>query len=366
MTQILALASPDHNLEAKAVFRYLDVDNDDFLSIHKANERLNDFGLSDADIQRLFDTLDTNRDGKISWDEFVSGYRTTWRAVEKAAMDRFQKMKTIGRGAFGVVRLVKKKETGALLVMKKVDVTDISDKERGAAVQEITLLAMLRHPAIICYHEAFVHRGSLCVVMDYADGGDLAQKIEEHKTAETTIEDTQVLTWFVQICLALQMIHEHKVVHRDLKAGNIFLTAKGAIKLGDFGIARVLAGTCEMASTAVGTPYYLAPEIIEGKKYDQLADMWSLGVVLYELAALQLPFKASNMPALMLRIMQGQYDPLPGHCSAAVVKLVQQLLQLECEVRPSINELLQSAELKAHESAALFALDIHPLATQKG
>ena len=100
--------------------------------------------------------------------------------------------------------------------------------------------------------------------MDYADGGDLTSKIKEAKevgAANLLSEDT-VLNWFTQICLAIKHCHDRKILHRDLKAGNVFLMKNGIVKLGDFGIAKVLSSTVEKAVTIVGTPYYLSPEII--------------------------------------------------------------------------------------------------------
>jgi NIMA (never in mitosis gene a)-related kinase len=101
-----------------------------------------------------------------------------------------------------------------------------------------------------------------------------------------------VLNWFTQICLALKHVHDRKILHRDLKSQNIFLTKKGMIKLGDFGIARVLSDTKSKAKTVVGTPYYLSPEIIKSEPYSFKSDIWSLGVLLYEMCALTPPFNA--------------------------------------------------------------------------
>ena len=100
--------------------------------------------------------------------------------------------------------------------------------------------------------------------MDYADGGDLNSKIKEQKDQGSNkyLSEDTVLNWFTQICLALKHCHDRKILHRDLKAQNIFMNKNGIIKLGDFGIAKVLSSTVEKAVTIVGTPYYLSPELI--------------------------------------------------------------------------------------------------------
>lgn len=134
-------------------------------------------------------------------------------------------------------------------------------------------------------------------------GGDLAQKISDLQTrnkgkpevARDYFSEEQILHWFTQICLALKHCHDRKIMHRDIKALNVFLTSNDIVKLGDFGIARVMASTSEMAATVVGTPYYLSPEIVQNNTYDNKSDVWSIGVLLYELCALRPPFNGQNI-----------------------------------------------------------------------
>jgi NIMA (never in mitosis gene a)-related kinase len=138
--------------------------------------------------------------------------------------------------------------------------------------------------------------------MDYADGGDLSDKIKSTKESHEFITENEVLNYFTQMCLAIKHIHDRKIIHRDLKAQNIFLEKNGTIKLGDFGIAKVLEQTVAQANTQVGTPYYISPEIIKGKKYSFETDIWSLGVILYEMCALDVPIKAKNLHELYMKI----------------------------------------------------------------
>ena len=105
------------------------------------------------------------------------------------------------------------------------------------------------------------------------------------------------------MCLAIKHCHDRKILHRDLKTANIFLTKKEFVKLGDFGIARVLSNTRSNAKTVVGTPYYLSPEIIESSPYSFKSDIWSLGVILYEMCALVPPFNAQSLHQLAQRII---------------------------------------------------------------
>ena len=102
------------------------------------------------------------------------------------------------------------------------------------------VLKAMRHPYIVTYRESFMDKRCLCIVMDYADGGDMYQKIAKQKQLGTGLSENQLLDWYVQILLAMKHIHDRKILHRDLKTQNIFLTSKGEVKIGDFGIARVL------------------------------------------------------------------------------------------------------------------------------
>ncbi len=156
------------------------------------------------------------------------------------------------------------------------------------------------------------------------------------------LEENYVLDTFVQLALALKHVHDRKIIHRDIKTENIFLSShKRVVKLGDFGIAKVLESTLQQARTAIGTPYYLSPEICQGKLYNFKSDIWSLGVVLYELCALRCPFAGANMKGLMLCISKGSYAPIPSSFSSETRKLIADMLNLNPKLRPSINELLR-------------------------
>ena len=120
--------------------------------------------------------------------------------------------------------------------------------------------------------------------------------------------------------------HDKKVLHRDLKSGNIFVTKRGIMKLGDFGIARVLSNTKSKAKTVVGTPFYLSPEIINSEHYSFKSDIWSLGVLLYEMAALTPPFNAPSLHQLAAKIINANYAPLPEHFSPAVTELIELMI----------------------------------------
>jgi NIMA (never in mitosis gene a)-related kinase len=171
-------------------------------------------------------------------------------------------------------------------------------------------------------------------------GGDLLQHIKQARGHY--FPEAQILDWFTQIALALKHCHDRKILHRDIKSQNIFLTSKNTAKLGDFGIAKVLSNTIDKARTIVGTPYYISPEIIQNKPYNFASDIWSLGVILYELCALKPPFDAPSISALGFKIVRGVYQPIPSHYSRELKTFVSQLLSAEPMKRPRINEILSN------------------------
>ena len=136
------------------------------------------------------------------------------------------------------------------------------------------------------------------------------------------------MDWFTQICLGMKHIHDRKVIHRDLKGQNIFLTQRGFVKIGDLGIAKVLNATLQKARTCVGTPYYLSPEIVQSQPYTFSTDVWSMGVMLYEMAALRPPFDAPSLHMLSMKIVRGAFTPISTNFSQGLRNLVTQCLQV--------------------------------------
>lgn len=260
-------------------------------------------------------------------------------------MDDYEKVKKIGEGSFSTAWLVHDRRTGTRFVLKEVNILRMTAQEKAEALKEAYVLSKLRHPNIVSYKDSFERNGFLNIVTDYCDGGDLHSKIFAHKERreDSTVHFSQitVLSWFLQLCLALQYTHERKILHRDIKAKNIFLTKSGVVKLGDFGIARILDRSSEMAWTCVGTPYYLSPEMCEGKPYNSKSDVWALGCVLYEMCALRHAFQADNFQGLVIKIVSGCHGPVPTFYSHELRSLIREMLRKRPDDRPSINALLQ-------------------------
>jgi NIMA (never in mitosis gene a)-related kinase 1/4/5 len=219
------------------------------------------------------------------------------------SLKKYKKVKYLGKGSYGAAILVcLKSNPKENFVIKEIVIGHLKESEQQSAKNEVEVLRQMHHSNIAMYVESFVESSKLYIVMEYADGGDLTGAINRRKTSGEPWKEDEVMRIFVQICLALKHVHDQNILHRDLKSQNIFLTNKGIVKLGDFGIAKVLDASGDQARTQIGTPYYLSPEICESQPYGRSSDIWSLGVVLYELLALELPFTAQSLPALVIKI----------------------------------------------------------------
>ena len=134
-------------------------------------------------------------------------------------------------------------------------------------------------------------------------------------------------------------LHTHHILHRDLKPQNVFLTKHGILKLGDFGVAKSLDATCDLAKTIIGTPYYLSPEIWEGSPYDSKSDIWSLGCILFEMCSLHKPFEAQNATALLAMVVQGKHGVIPSRYSQNVRDLIDGMLNVAPQLRPTAKDI---------------------------
>ncbi|XP_024906508.1 serine/threonine-protein kinase Nek4 isoform X4 [Pteropus alecto] len=189
--------------------------------------------------------------------------------------------------------------------------------------------------------------------MGFCEGGDLYRKLKEQKGQ--LLPESQVVEWFVQIAMALQYLHEKHILHRDLKTQNVFLTRTNIIKVGDLGIARVLENHCDMASTLIGTPYYMSPELFSNKPYNYKSDVWALGCCVYEMATLKHAFNAKDMNSLVYRIIEGKLPPMPKDYSPELAELIRTMLSKRPEERPSVRSILRQPYIKHQISLFLEA-----------
>ena len=272
-------------------------------------------------------------------------------------LERFVDLHAVGRGSFAVAVLCLRKEDDALVIRKDIlkPLQEGGEKETAevaGAIKEVAILKRLSHRNVIRILESFTTlqetgARTLHIVLEFANGGSLSEYLKQ-ASGRHLPEDT-VLSLFLQLCLAMNYIHANGVMHRDVKPANILLTGSGQrlLKICDFGIAKIVLAGEKFASTIVGTPYYLAPELCEGTIYSNKADMWSCGCVLWEMCTLKRPFVAGNMPALVMAIVKGHrsgdLSSLPY--SDVVRVLIDELLDHDPSSRASARQLVDSKEL---------------------
>jgi serine/threonine protein kinase len=273
-----------------------------------------------------------------------------------SSLKKYRKIKYLGKGSYGAAILVElRDDTSQKFVIKEIVIGHLKPAEQQSARKEAEVLHQMNHSNITSYIESFVENSKLYIVMEHADGGDLSSAIQKRKAEGKHWDEDEVMRIFVQICLALKHVHSANILHRDLKSQNIFLTQKGMVKLGDFGIAKVLDASDDQARTQIGTPYYLSPEICESKPYGRKSDVWSLGVVLYELLALEMPFQANSLPALVHRICSAEpsYTKLETKYSSSLLSLCKTLLLKNADSRPEVGQIVRSDFIKDHISRLL-------------
>jgi NIMA (never in mitosis gene a)-related kinase len=247
----------------------------------------------------------------------------------------------IGRGNFGVATLVTEKSTQTDYIAKKISLSSLSDYELKCCQLEAKLLESLNHSCIVKYKETILEQGQLIIIMEYCPGGDLSQLIKSHKDSRSFFPEDQISQWMTQMLSALRYLEERRVIHRDIKSSNVYLTEDGNLKLGDFGIATILTCTSDVAKTVVGTPYYMSPEVCENKPYTCKSDIWSLGCLFYELAALRHPFTGTSFLALVMSILKDDPSELPAVYSKEFKLIVKMMLEKSPENRLSSAALLK-------------------------
>ncbi|CAB4039759.1 Serine threonine- kinase Nek11, partial [Paramuricea clavata] len=243
-------------------------------------------------------------------------------------------------------------------VLKEISVGELKEDETFDAQREANLLAKLDHPNIVKFLDSFVYMESYCIVTELCEGGDLTEKIKAWKKSGRTFDESLIVAWLVQLLLAIQFIHKKKILHRDLKTRNIFLK-NNMIKIGDFGISRILMGTSDMATTFTGTPYYMSPEILKHEGYNSKSDIWALGVVLYELCTLDHAFEGQNLLGVMYKIVEGETPALPEKFHPEFRKIFNGMLSKDPIQRPSASELLTNLYISKHVKEIKMKIEQH-------
>uniref|UniRef100_A0A2I3S4W0 Serine/threonine-protein kinase Nek11 n=1 Tax=Pan troglodytes TaxID=9598 RepID=A0A2I3S4W0_PANTR len=256
---------------------------------------------------------------------------------------RYVLQQKLGSGSFGTVYLVsdkKAKRGEELKVLKEISVGELNPNETVQANLEAQLLSKLDHPAIVKFHASFVEQDNFCIITEYCEGRDLDDKIQEYKQAGKIFPENQIIEWFIQLLLGVDYMHERRILHRDLKSKNVFLK-NNLLKIGDFGVSRLLMGSCDLATTLTGTPHYMSPEALKHQGYDTKSDIWSLACILYEMCCMNHAFAGSNFLSIVLKIVEGDTPSLPERYPKELNAIMESMLNKNPSLRPSAIEILK-------------------------
>ncbi|KKA26427.1 hypothetical protein TD95_000116 [Thielaviopsis punctulata] len=290
---------------------------------------------------------------------------TSGSTVTKA--EEYEILDKIGHGSFGIIHRVRRKADGLVLCRKEINYLKMSQKEREQLHAEFTCLSHLRHPNIVAYYhrEHLKDTQELHLYMEYCGNGDLGRVIKDLASRGQRASESFVWTIFSQLTSALYTCHYginppspseggHPgkapagtmcIMHRDLKPENVFLGENNSVKLGDFGLSKMIKSQ-DFASTYVGTPYYMSPEICAAERYTLKSDIWSLGCIMYELCMRAPPFDARSHYQLVQKIKEGQPSPLPSLYSPELREAINACLRKSPDARPSTHDLLHLPQIR--------------------
>ena len=267
---------------------------------------------------------------------------------------KYFRERILGRGSFGCTWTVLRASDRKRFAMKVLDLSKMSSNAHMRCRTEVTCLANCEHFNIVQFVEDTQINGHVLIVMEHCDAGDLHHQIRYRAQQKQRLSERDTLLIFVQLCLAMEHIHSRRMLHRDVKSANVLLSTQGLVKLGDFGLSRAFDNTVsgEVAKTFCGTPYYLAPEVWRRQKYGSKADVWAMGVVLYEMVVGTYPFLGSSIEELKRQTLECDVPAIPSSCSTQLQQLIRGMLCKDPVKRMNVMDVLQTPII--HETLEFF------------
>lgn len=298
------------------------------------------FGLEEAHESYVRRELEEMMETTLKAEQQLQFMHEIEKELENSEYFLLQK---VGEGGFGAVFRGLNRTTNETVAIKIIDLED-SNEDIMTISREITAMQGKKCPQLTNYYGSFVSGTKLWIVMEYVDGGSVQGRVELHKG----LKEKHIAFIAREVLLGLQFLNGEKKIHRDIKAANILLSKQGAVKLADFGASRELTDTMAKCNTYIGSPYWMAPEVMKSESYDGAADVWSLGITCIEMALVRPPHADVNALKVMAIIVDGRAPELPedGKWSPTFREFVQLCLIKDPNVRANIKHLLRHPFVK--------------------
>ena len=254
---------------------------------------------------------------------------------------KYQIIKKIGEGSYAKIYKVKKDSSETCYVLKNIPVSEEDYSSMNEILNESSILSTCDNIYVIKYYDSFFYKGTFNIITEFCPYGDLFGYIKFYKVRGSKIEEKIIWIIFIQLSLGLNYLHQKKILHRDIKTKNIFIKNNLTVKIGDFGIAKILNSTSSYAHTFIGTPYYISPELCKDQPYNDKSDVWALGCVLYELCTLNHPFEGGTQVEIYEKIMKEKFKAISSEYSNELKKMVDLLLEKDEKKRPKMRDILK-------------------------